>query len=619
MQENLFHSHVAESQSVPYTQSLRALSLHTNGPTLLNGEEEPYTIKCICGFPDDDGNTVLCEQCNTWQHIECYYHPNLAVPDVHQCADCFPRFLDSAGAAQRQRRLREHANTGEDRKSRRPGPKSHRKSKAKEINSVGHTNGWASYDNSASDGKGGSPQDQQPPPAKRPKTNHKSSRSFNSTFGAATGLLGQRSRTGSNALAPFITTKPPLAERPSDYFSEDFIRIHQDNTQFVPAHANLHLNIGVTNLLSIWLDDIEAFAAATNGLSHADVFMQLQQPIEELESPIEKHIFRDDTATFHGSHPVWPYIVVDKDLSIGNIVGELRGSIGHLDDYKIDPSNRWDVLRHPDHFVFFHPYLPIYIDCRSEGTLLRYARRTCRPNTKLTTFITGAREYRFCFTAIADIPKGSEITIAWDIAHDQQLHDVLPRSSHGPGKEFMHEWVEKILAQFGGCACERLQGAFCLLGHFDRRLNNVATENRTQQPKNHRKKKTSMTKDTPPSTGYANNSRAGSEALRYENTADSLEGHVVSERSSRSRTSRDATPAANSTQHNVNGTQTELSARERRKIEQQERLFEQLEQEHQQGLRKKKRHSGSNVNTPNVPIFVSVRCRLCLVPSLQIS
>ncbi|KAJ0337253.1 hypothetical protein COL922a_006976 [Colletotrichum nupharicola] len=38
-------------------------------------EEEPYTIKCICHFSDDDGNTIYCETCDTWQHIECFY-PN---------------------------------------------------------------------------------------------------------------------------------------------------------------------------------------------------------------------------------------------------------------------------------------------------------------------------------------------------------------------------------------------------------------------------------------------------------------------------------------------------------------------------------------------------------------
>jgi hypothetical protein len=42
-------------------------------------EEEDYTIKCICNYTDDDGNTVFCENCQTWQHIECYY-PDHPVP-----------------------------------------------------------------------------------------------------------------------------------------------------------------------------------------------------------------------------------------------------------------------------------------------------------------------------------------------------------------------------------------------------------------------------------------------------------------------------------------------------------------------------------------------------------
>ncbi len=55
-------------------------------------EEEPYTIKCICGGFDDDGNTILCEACYTWQHIMCYYPDNVDdahQPDfVHLCAEC---------------------------------------------------------------------------------------------------------------------------------------------------------------------------------------------------------------------------------------------------------------------------------------------------------------------------------------------------------------------------------------------------------------------------------------------------------------------------------------------------------------------------------------------------
>ena len=72
--------------------------------------DEEYTIKCICGFKDDDGNTVYCERCNTWQHTECYYLDEGGVvpaKDVlssidHFCADCKPRPLDARAAIKRQ-------------------------------------------------------------------------------------------------------------------------------------------------------------------------------------------------------------------------------------------------------------------------------------------------------------------------------------------------------------------------------------------------------------------------------------------------------------------------------------------------------------------------------------
>ena len=59
------------------------------------GEEEPFTIKCICGYDDDDGNTVLCEKCDTWQHIICFYPNDLKAASrddfLHKCHECEPR------------------------------------------------------------------------------------------------------------------------------------------------------------------------------------------------------------------------------------------------------------------------------------------------------------------------------------------------------------------------------------------------------------------------------------------------------------------------------------------------------------------------------------------------
>ena len=74
---------------------------------------EEYTIKCICGFEDDDENTVYCEGCDTWQHTQCYYfNENGLVPAWvlssvdHFCAECKPRSLDIRAAIERQKNRR---------------------------------------------------------------------------------------------------------------------------------------------------------------------------------------------------------------------------------------------------------------------------------------------------------------------------------------------------------------------------------------------------------------------------------------------------------------------------------------------------------------------------------
>jgi len=64
--------------------------------------EEGHPIKCICTYRGGDGNVVYCDNCETWQHIECYY-PNQNVPELHRCADCEPRPLDRKLATERQK------------------------------------------------------------------------------------------------------------------------------------------------------------------------------------------------------------------------------------------------------------------------------------------------------------------------------------------------------------------------------------------------------------------------------------------------------------------------------------------------------------------------------------
>jgi hypothetical protein len=70
-------------------------------------EDVGSVIRCFCDFNSDDGNTVLCEDCNTWQHIRCYYSEGSDnVPDTHICVICKPRAVKREGAKECQRQAR---------------------------------------------------------------------------------------------------------------------------------------------------------------------------------------------------------------------------------------------------------------------------------------------------------------------------------------------------------------------------------------------------------------------------------------------------------------------------------------------------------------------------------
>lgn len=65
------------------------------------------TIRCICGFEDDDGATIACDRCGVWQHMICVNVQADAVPDVYLCDLCNPRNLDVGAAVAHQLSNRE--------------------------------------------------------------------------------------------------------------------------------------------------------------------------------------------------------------------------------------------------------------------------------------------------------------------------------------------------------------------------------------------------------------------------------------------------------------------------------------------------------------------------------
>ncbi|KAI9799496.1 MAG: hypothetical protein M1833_004018 [Piccolia ochrophora] len=591
-------------------------------PTPPQVDDEPYTIKCICGFEEDDGNTVFCEKCDTWQHIECYY-PAKKVPDVHNCADCEPRSLDPKRAAERQRRRREQHGLG-DRKTKRLSSKSHKK-KVKDANQNSvQVNGLLPHerhDHSAvSDRKNGAAKDCLPS-SKRPKTNHRSSSSNNSqpsipgvnspSFDLAHSHL-QTDRTPSHSPS---TANDQSNGHNNDLYSLHFMRVHREDPGDSDMKANLFNSIAFTGTFSDWLTDPDALRAATSGHSPGEVFQRVDVPFESLDMPVvDRKIKKDMSIECYGQYPIWQYCVVNAFVPKGGLVGELKGHIGHLQDYIQKPENNWSSLHHPLPFVFFHPLLPLYIDTRQEGTLCRYIRRSCRPNVEMRTLISNGTEYHFCFCAREDVQPGSEITIGWDLEENtRRLFNRVLDNTGNPNvktealtdieQDAVSVWVEKTLSHHGGCACENPDT--CNLARFDRRKTRLSDATRSDAALSKRKRSTkSRQQASPLSTGRATNSRAGSEGVNHKEHEDDHDDSRSTSGSARSKpASRDMTPLTHfSSDVPMTSNGLELSDRDKRKLAALERTFEQLEQDNQhQAQKKKKRNSGgSNVNTPGV-------------------
>ncbi|KAF2180565.1 hypothetical protein K469DRAFT_672513 [Zopfia rhizophila CBS 207.26] len=589
----------------------------TNGSPYLDGtieEEESSTIKCICGFPDDDGSTVLCEKCDTWQHIVCYYESTHHVPEVHECTDCSPRTVDAKGAAEKQRQRREQLNIGERKGKPKTATKSHKKRVKDPLGSV-QPNGWAVHANNdlhyASERKSGSPRDQ-PPPSKRPKTSHRTSGSVGIISQSPAFAPASRKRASSsmfNGQSPVKSpTNPGINGFTVEDFSPEFMNLYRQ-PEPPSIDSNSFTDIGVANDISLWLNDREALAQATDGMEPSQIFQRIEQTIEDLESMapvITKQTDEDSGILAHGLNPQWQYLTVETMVPNGGYIGELKGHIGRKADYFSDPSNRWDLLQHPEPFVFFPPHLPIYVDARREGTILRYTRRSCNPNMIMKIF-THSHEggYHFCFVATDDIHPGEELTVGWEINAEikkRLINAVTNGDIRKEGFKKIEPWVACVLANFGGCACDPSKGRECLLERARRPNNNHAEP--LQPPKSTKSRKLKKSQISPLSTGHATNSRAGSEAFNR----DGVEEENMDSRStsgSRSKPgSRDITPM---THFSVDGGDVKMSDRERRKLQQQERLFEQLEYDEQhKGKRGKRNSAGSTLNTPG--LSSSVRC-----------
>jgi hypothetical protein len=453
------------------------------------------------------------------------------------------------------------------------------------------------------------------PPHKRPKTSHRPSSSATAIFYPPP--LSARKRTNSVAVTSGSPTKSPsspVVNGHHELYSPEFMRLYEHD--YVHTKTNSFLRLSVSDNLTAWLNDVEKLREVTKGKTQHEVFQRWDNPWEELESvspEFSKHRYEDEQITINGKHPVYEFIVAESATPAGAFIGEINGQICGIEEYIADSANRWGTLHHPEPFVFFNDKLPICIDARNEGSVLRYVRRSCQPNTRMQIIIVG-QQYHFCLVSEQAIAQQTEITIGWNI--DETFNTIVKKAFEKraiePEEElYVTRWVSVIKANFGECACGKPQGVGCFLDRVPVRSSHGHMNNSHPQPKPTRKKaRKGPNQISPLSTGRATNSRAGSEGWTRVDVDEEADVRSVSgsgSASARSKpSSRDITPAMH---EGSIGLGVELSTREQRKLQQSEKLFEQMEKTRSTGTdtskRRKRTSGGSTVNTPTISTSVS--------------
>lgn len=562
------------------------------------GEEEPYTIKCICNFSDDDGNTIYCDTCDTWQHIDCFYPDNrdeaIREDFAHSCAECKPRPLNRQKAIERTLRLKNGTVQGDDspeKKAKRPHSTKNGKKRSKPSELPLNAPNGTTLEATAK------PLNSAEHPSKKSKTSHKTSHSVSS-------LPSKRSPSFANARSnpahpPSPATTPP--DLPDDFqihhYSAGFYSLYNEHD--VPdTHNNAFASLAIPTALSRWLREPDAMKQEV-GRTHSDVFQDEPSNLDDKRPKLE---VKDATRSLQqGTTLRWRFVKSTEPIEKDVPLIELNGEIGFQKDYCANPENLWADLSSPLPFVFFHPVLPLYIDTRKEGSHARYVRRSCKPNVQLDTYLSGGSEYHFWLVSDRYIAADEQITLPWDFRLEKSvcarwLHllglsddeSAVQDETELEESEYIaiSNWIDRILSEYGGCACDLENN--CAFARFHRHYFHVRGRGRPSKKKSRKSRNHTV---SPTSTGHATNSRAASEAHgddsvdndpRFENT------------SSRSKPpSRDPTPGRQGSFDQL-GILTEPTDRDKRKVAMVEDSFRRMEQ---QPPKKKKRVSDGTTSS----------------------
>lgn len=373
------------------------------------------SISCICGFTDDDGFSIACDDCSRWVHAACFDIANDKVPEEWRCWVCQPRKVDRERAVRLQRaRLKDQGQdvTADKHKRRVSSPGVERKRRASAAAIDGSTHQKRKRRNSATQlpplfDRQASSSHQHPLPLTQPHHPHQS---------------------------PVVEDEHIEIDEPSMH---SYVHIEKD------AVPHQHTRDKLKRLAHHW-----------RGMTALDTSPSLDDPTipvlltpDELPStpqttlhPLSRSSYSHPTLSSHMNPSVRPpsYTVrTTQPISSSSLIAPYTSTIIPSTVYLSDPLNSYAHLGMPKPFVHLvGPPLDLALDARLAGNGTRYVRSGCRPNAVLRPMlcrhshkgnVNGCPNddtLSFGVFALRDLKAHEEVVLGWEWDDGSVIHHL---------------------------------------------------------------------------------------------------------------------------------------------------------------------------------------------------